>query len=209
MAQNDNKKYPFARNVVLQGNLAGDPRHIPGKEGNDGAGFTIFASSTDHTGFKLDEPVDGVIFGYWGRALMDNFGRGDRIQVVGDLFFDEYTQDTKHRPEGDLRIRIEAYSVAEVVYPKDKDDNDRGSRRGRDRGDDEGSERGSRRSSSRDGGDGERGSRRSSSRGDSDDAAGGDEGTERGSRRSSSRDGGGRSSRSSRSSRDRGDTVEE
>ena len=187
MARNDEgqSKFPAARSITMVGNLGADPREIQTKgDAGDGAGFTLYVDSRDHKGQDFTEKVDVVIWGFWAKAVLEHYKSGQRISVVGDLYFDEW--------EDKRKLRLEATLVTKFEYPSDS--NSGGGDRGRSRDADSD-------------GDGRRSSR--PARDSKDDDEGGDRRDRSDSRRErSSRDdesegdGGRRSERSSRSSRD-------
>jgi len=211
MARNDEgqSKFPAARSITMVGNLGADPREIQTKgDADNGAGLTLYVDSVDHKGQKFTEKVDVVIWGFWAKAVLEHYKSGQRISVVGDLYFDEW--------EDKRKLRLEATLVTKFEYPSKS--NSGGGDRSRSRDDDGDSRRSSRTSRGNDdesdGGDRRDRSdsrRERSSRGNDEDKNE-DEGESRRSSRSSRDDEAPRRERSSArssSSRDHGDPIDE
>lgn len=184
MARNDRdndapKKFPWARGVTLTGNLTADPREIPAKgDGQGGVGFKFACNSSTYKEFEGVVYVDAVLFGYWAEGILENFKKGDKAVVTGDLFVPEPYGDYEPK-EGEIQMDMEARVVGKQFHPEGGGNSGGGSRRSRDEGDERKPARSRR---SRDDSDGDDGGEERSPRRRSRDS---DEGEERSPRRRS------------------------
>jgi len=140
MAQDtqDRAKFAAYRSVPTVGNITREPRKIEGKE-KVGVGFGLAVNSLDFKGEEHTRFYDVTLWGYWAEAVLAEYKKGERVNIIGDVFFGEY--------DGKTQDKIEGHQIFKVVYPPRGEEGSGSRRSRRDDDDDEDRPARSRRSS--------------------------------------------------------------
>ena len=118
----ERKPYPLISHVVLNGTLTQDPDV---RENRDGE-YTLvkFAVRNRWAAYDTEDLEEGefseedsalfvssFVSGGWGRYIADNFGKGDRIILIGDLFYKrDAWEDRDGNPRDDWNLRYVTYA---------------------------------------------------------------------------------------------------
>lgn len=136
----ERKPYPLISHAILNGTLTQDPDV---RENRDGE-YTLIKFAVRNRWATYDtEDLEGefseedsalfvssFVSGGWGRYLADNFGKGDRIVLVGDLFYKRGTwEDRDGNLRDDWNLRYVTYAGPDNRF-YGNDGNDGGSYRG-------------------------------------------------------------------------------
>lgn len=118
----ERKPYPLISHVVLNGTLTQDPDV---RENRDGE-YTLvkFAVRNRWASYDTEDLEEGefseedsalfvssFVGGGWGRYIADNFGKGDRIVLIGDLYYKrDAWEDRDGNPRDDWNLRYVTYA---------------------------------------------------------------------------------------------------
>lgn len=137
----ERKPYPLISHAVLNGTLTQDPDV---RENRDGE-YTIvkFAVRNRWAAYATEDLEEGefseedsalfvssFVGGGWGRYIADNFGKGDRIVLIGDLYYKrDAWEDRDGNPRDDWNLRYVTYAGPDNRF-YGSDGNGGGGRRG-------------------------------------------------------------------------------
>lgn len=107
-------------NVVLLGNLTGDPEIRTATSGKELCRFTIALNDTNAAGEKTVEYIPCIAWENLGRTISKYFHKGDCISIVGSLKKSSYT--TKHGDRASVcNVHVSSFSFCGSSYDSDKE----------------------------------------------------------------------------------------